>query len=58
MSYVQIYLIVKMMTQQKRELLTQYKKQLRTLELKKKFLVEECQKKKQELDKLKIQVAE
>ena len=46
------------MTQQKRELLTQYKKQLRTLELKKKFLVEECQKKKQELDKLKIQVAE
>ena len=35
-----------MLAQQKKELLTKYQKQVRTLQIKKQFLLEECQKNK------------
>ena len=45
-----------MLTQQKRQDLANYKKQERTLQLKKMFLLRECQKQKETLDGLRLKV--
>lgn len=45
-----------MFKKQKKEQLAQYKKQIRTLQIKKQFLLEECQKNKDKLDQLRNQL--